>query len=158
MKRPTKYLVRTATISAIYATLTLAVYPLSYGAVQIRVSEALTILPLFFPEAVVGLAVGCFLANIPMGIWDMLIGTTATLIASIFTRLSRHIYLGVIPPIVANALLVPLIFLTMPDITTAYYVNVLTVGLGELLSVVGLGVPLYFALLRLKKAKPSLMD
>lgn len=158
MKKSTKYLVRAAVIAALYAALALAVYPLSYGPIQLRVSEALTVLPLFFPEAIVGLSVGCFIANIPMGIWDMLIGTAATLIAAVLTRLSKKIWLGIIPPVLTNAFLVPVIFLTMPDMTDPYLVSVLTVGLGELVSVVALGVPLYFALNRLRKSHPSLME
>ena len=149
---------RTAVISALYATLTLAVYPISYGPIQFRISEALTILPLFFAEAIPGLAIGCFIANIPMGIWDMVIGTTATLLASIATRYLKKIYLGVIPPVVFNAFLIPVVFLTMPEITEPYWFSVLTVGLGELVSVVALGVPLYFALTKLKKNHPSLMN
>ena len=118
---------RTAVISALYATLTLAVYPISYGPIQFRISEALTILPLFFAEAIPGLAIGCFIANIPMGIWDMVIGTTATLLASIATRYLKKIYLGVIPPVVFNAFLIPVVFLTMPEITEPYWFSVLTV-------------------------------
>jgi uncharacterized membrane protein len=158
MKKSTKFFVRAAVIAALYAAITLAVYPLSYGPIQLRVSEALTVLPLFFPEAVVGLTVGCFLANIPMGIWDMLIGAAATLIGAVFTRLSKRIWLGVFPPVIANAFLVPVIFLTVPGITEPYWYSVLTVGAGELISVLALGVPLYFALNRIKKSNPSLME
>ena len=158
MKKTTKFLVRSAVIAALYAALTLVITPLAYGPIQFRVSEALTILPLFFPEAIPGLTIGCFLANIPSGPWDMLIGAGATLIAAILTRLSRKIWLGVIPPVISNAFLVPVIFLTNPEITDPYWLSVLTVGGGELLSVVALGIPLYFALKKLSTRYPSLFD
>ena len=109
MNKTTKFLVRSAVIAALYAALTFAVASIAYTPIQFRVSEALTILPLFFPEAIPGLTIGCFLANIPSGPWDMFIGAGATLIAAILTRLSRKIWTGVIPPVLANAFLVPVI-------------------------------------------------
>ena len=87
--KTTRTLVRIAVISALYAGLTLVLAPISYGAIQVRVSEALTILPLFCWEAIPGLAIGCFIANLPMGLWDMLIGTLATLLAAFSTRLVK---------------------------------------------------------------------
>ena len=158
MKKTTKFLVRSAVIAALYATLTLVVYPLSYGPIQVRVSEAMTVLPLFFAEAIPGLTIGCFLANIPMGLWDMVIGATATLLASITTRMVKKVYFGVIPPVIVNALLVPVIFLTMGTSTEPYWINVLTVGAGELISVLALGVPLYFVMKRTAKKYPSLIN
>ncbi len=158
MNNGTKFLVRTAIISALYAVLTLVFAPISYGAVQVRISEALTILPLFCVEAIPGLAIGCFIANIPMGIWDMLIGTLATLLAAISTRALKKIYLGVIPPVLFNAFLVPLIFLTIPEMTDPYILNVLFVGLGELISVVAIGVPLYFGLKKTNERYPKLFN
>ena len=158
MNKTTKFLVRSAVIAALYAALTFAVAPIAYTPIQFRVSEALTILPLFFPEAIPGLTIGCFLANIPSGPWDMFIGAGATLIAAILTRLSRKIWTGVIPPVLANAFLVPVIFLTNPEITDPYWLSVLTVGGGELLSVVALGIPLYFALKRLAKRYPKFFE
>ncbi len=146
MNRKTYFITLTAVIAALYTALTLAVYPISYGVLQFRVSEALCILPLFYVEAIPGLFIGCFIANIASGPMDMLIGSAATLIAAVLTYFSRKIYLGIIPPIVVNALLVPVIFLTIPDIKTGYFLNVLTVGAGQILAVAGLGIPLYFLL------------
>lgn len=158
MKKTTKFLVRSAVIAALYATLTLVVYPLSYGPIQVRVSEAMTVLPLFFAEAIPGLTIGCFLANIPMGLWDMVIGATATLLASVTTRMVKKVYFGVIPPVIFNALLVPVIFLTMGTSTEPYWINALTVGAGELISVLALGVPLYFVMKRTARKYPSLIN
>ncbi len=148
---------RSAVISALYATLTLVLAPFAFGPVQFRISEALTILPLFCVEAIPGLAVGCLIANIFSGsMWDILIGTTATLLASICTRLVKKIYWGVIPPIIFNAFLVPIVFLTIPSVTEPYFVSVLMVGASELVSVIGLGVPLYFALKKISQKTPVL--
>ncbi|MBR2989087.1 MAG: QueT transporter family protein [Clostridia bacterium] len=158
MKRTTKFVARTAIICALYTALTFVFGAFSYGPIQVRVSEALTILPLFCVEAIPALALGCFLSNIPMGIWDMIIGTFATLLASVLTRYSRKFYWGVIPPVVINALLVPLIFLTMPGVSGAYWFNALTVGLGQAISVCGLGIPLYFALKKADQHYPKLFN
>lgn len=142
--KKTVVLVRAAVIAAMYAALTLVTYTFSYGNIQFRVSEALTVLPLFYFEAIPGLFVGCLLANIASTPMDMLIGPIATLIAAILTYISRKWYLGILPPIIINALAVPVIFLSMPEMPI-YWVNVLTVGIGQVLSVAGLGIPLYFA-------------
>lgn len=135
MKSATVKLVRTAVIAALYAALTLVLAPISYGAVQFRLSEALTILPLLCPEAIVGLTVGCFLANIPSGLWDMFLGALATAVAATLTRVSKKWYFGVIPPVVVNAFAVPLIIiLGSGGLETTYFMTVLTVGLGQLVS------------------------
>ena len=84
--------VRGAAIAAIYAALTLALAPISYGAVQVRVSEALTVLPFFMPHsAVPGLFLGCLLANFlgGAGIWDVIFGSAATLVAAMITARCR---------------------------------------------------------------------
>lgn len=142
--KTTLMLVRAAVIAALYAVVTLLILPFSFGPIQLRISEALTILPLFYFEAIPGLAIGCLIANMASGPIDMVLGTLATLIAASLTFVLRKIYLGVWPPIIINALVVPLIFLTIPDITTPYFINVLTVGAGQLISVLALGIPLYF--------------
>ena len=152
MRNATLKLVRTAVIAALYAALTLAVAPVAYGAVQFRISEALTILPLFCPEAIVGLTIGCFLANIPSGLWDMFLGALATLVAATLTRVSRKWYFGIIPPVVVNAFTVPLIIiLGAGGLDTTYFACVFSVGLGQLVSVCALGIPLYFGLDKLNR-------
>ena len=144
--RTTKYLARTAMIAALYAAVTLIAAPISFGSVQFRISEALTVLPLLYVEAVPGLAISCLLANIASTPWDMLFGTTATLLAALATCFSRRLWIGVWPPIVFNMFLVPVVFLFMPDFPYPYWFNVLTVGLGQLGAVLLLGVPLYYGL------------
>ena len=82
-------LTRGAIIAALYAAITLLLAPISYGEVQVRIAEALTLLPILLPEAVPALTIGCLLANILGGttIFDILFGTLATLLAAICTRL-----------------------------------------------------------------------
>ncbi|MFR6641784.1 MAG: QueT transporter family protein [Christensenellales bacterium] len=152
MRNATLKLVRTAVIAALYAALTLVLMPSAYGVIQFRISEALTILPLFCPEAIVGLTIGCFLANIPSGLWDMFLGALATLVAATLTRVSRKWYFGIIPPVVVNAFAVPLIIiLGAGGLDTTYFACVLTVGLEQLVSVCALGIPLYFGLDKLNR-------
>lgn len=142
---------RGAIIAALYAGLTILLEPISYGPLQFRVAEALTILPLFFVEAIPGLTIGCFLANAYMyGPVDMILGSLATLVAAVLTRYSKKIWLGVIPPIVINAFVVPLILLLVGE-EVAYWFTVLTVMAGQAGAVIGIGLPLYFALKPLVK-------
>ena len=133
-------------IAALYAALTLGFQAISYGPVQFRVSEALTLLPAVFPEAVPGLAVGCLISNLfnPMGatVYDVVFGTLATLMAAVLTqRIKGSIWLRALPPVLCNAVIIGLV------ITYAYgvdllWMNMLTVGLGQAVVCYVLGVPL----------------
>ena len=105
----TRTLVRAALIAALYTVLTLLLQPLSYGEVQIRFSEALTLLPILLPEAVPALAVGCLLANILGGctIFDIVFGTLATLLAALCTRRLRdRFWLAALMPVLFNGVIV----------------------------------------------------
>ena len=107
----TMFLVQAAAIGAIYVVLTLLFAPLSYGEVQVRFSEALTILPYFTPAAIPGLFVGCILSNLLGGAIpvDIIFGSIATLIGAVFTYKLRGSskWLAPLPPIVANTVIVP---------------------------------------------------
>ena len=109
-----KSLARAGMIAAIYAALTLIFAPISFNAVQFRISEAMTVLPILLPEAVPGLAVGCLVANILGGaaLPDVIGGTLATLIAAILTRtLRKKPVLAMASPVVINGLIVgPLVY------------------------------------------------
>ncbi len=98
-------------IAAVYAAATYfsAALGIAYGPIQFRISEALTILPVFTPAAIPGLAVGCLLGNIssPYGVWDVIFGTMATLIAAVFSRKLRNIRLKGLPLL---SLLMPVLF------------------------------------------------
>ena len=105
----TRALTRAAIIAALYAALTLLLAPISYGEIQVRLSEALTVLPVIMPEAVPALAIGCLLANILGGcpIYDIVFGTLATFLAAVCTRaLRRHVRAAASMPVVFNALIV----------------------------------------------------
>ena len=105
------FLAQGAMIAAIYVVLTLVFAPFSYGEVQVRISEALTILPLFTPAAIPGLFVGCLISNILGGcvLPDIIFGSLATLIGAVGTYMLRrqNKFLAPLPPIIANVLIVP---------------------------------------------------
>lgn len=127
--------------AALYTVLTLAIaaFGLANGAVQIRVSEALTVLPYFTPAAVPGLFVGCVLSNILIGapIWDVIFGSLATLIGAVGTYfLGKYVnkWLSSVPPILANALIIPFVLRFAYGAEEALPFLMLTVGLGEVIS------------------------
>lgn len=153
----TRAISRAAVIAALYTVLTLACAPIAYGPIQFRISEAMVLLPLICSEAVIGLTLGCFLSNIFTSPWDMLLGSLATLSAALLTLALRKVWLGWIPPVALNGLIVPVVFL-LTDIPGAYWFNALTVAAGELAVVVVLGIPLFMGLKNLKKRYPTLFD
>ena len=133
-----------AMIAALYLALTLAFQAVSFGAVQLRVSEALTLLPALFPQAIPGLAVGCFLGNLLAGanVYDVVFGTLATLLAAYGARrLRKNVWLAALPPVAANGVAVGLV-LTYAYGVDALWLNMLTVALGEGVVCYALGVPL----------------
>ena len=145
-RRNTKSLCLSALIAALYAALTLAFQPISYGAVQFRISEALTLLPVLFPQAVPGLTLGCLISNLfnPMGatVYDVVFGTLATMIAALLTwRMRANIWLRALPPVLCNAVIVGLV-LTYAYGIDMLWLNMLTVGLGEAVVCYLLGVPM----------------
>ena len=100
---------RAALIAALYAALTLLLAPISYGELQIRIAEALTVLPIVLPEAVPALAVGCLLANVLGGctVLDIVFGTLATLLAALCTRALRSRFaLAAAMPVLFNGVMV----------------------------------------------------
>lgn len=157
-------LTRSALIAAMYAALTLlaSLFGLAFGPIQVRVSEALTILPVFSAASIPALSVGCLLANLiglftgnPLGWMDMIFGTAATLIAAVLTYLLRNIrwrnlpVLASLPPVICNAVIVGL------ELTFALHGSflpgmfgwyALTVGAGQAVACIGLGLPLYAVL------------
>ena len=129
-------------IAALYAGLTILLQAFSFGAVQVRVSEAMTLLPLLTPAAIPGLAIGCFIANLICSTWqDWVFGTMATLIAAILTRkLRKNVYLAAAMPVLANALIIgPMLYWMFGG---SWLLNILTVGVGEAIACFLLGIPL----------------
>lgn len=151
--KKTLFLARAAMIAALYVALTYLAAALGLSgqaAIQIRFSEALCILPYFTAAAVPGLTLGCLLANIFTGahILDILLGTLATLLGAIGTRLLRKWrFLTPLPPILANTLIIPFV-LRYAYFTTdvGMWYLFLTVGVGEILSAGVLGLFLQFCL------------
>lgn len=132
-------IVKAGAIAGVYVVLTFvsAVFGLSSGAIQVRLSEALCVLPIFMPQAVPGLFVGCALANtltggLPM---DILFGSLATLIGAVGTRcLRKNKALALVPPIMANTLIIPFVLKFTYGIPKSIWYFMLTVGLGEVIS------------------------
>jgi uncharacterized membrane protein len=140
-----KYIAQAGIIAALYAAITIVLAPISYGPVQIRVSEALTVLPYLTPSAIPGLFLGCLLANVygGLGIYDIIGGSLLTLIAGFFTYLlskKGKPILAPFPPVLFNAFGVSLylhFLFKMP-----YWLTVVYVGGGEIVACYLLGYPL----------------
>ena len=152
--KKTAYLTQAAMIAAVYVALTYIFAPISFREIQVRISEALTILPVFTPAAVPGLFVGCLLGNLLGGalIPDVVFGSLATLIGAVFTRMLRnaHPFLTPVPPILSNTLIIPFVLRYAYAIDLPIPLMMLTVCLGEVISCGALGMLLYFALRKRK--------
>ncbi len=143
--KTSEFWVQAAVIGSLYAALTLLLSPISYGVMQVRVSEALTVLAMLTPAAIPGLTVGCFFANFlgPNGLMDAVLGTMATLLGAVGTYKLRHrFYWAPMPPVVANAVIVGLMLHYVYGVPISPLYCVLWVGLGELISCYGIGLPL----------------
>lgn len=151
-------LCRAGVIAALYVALSYLVQPFAFGAVQMRLSEALTVLPLFFIESVPALFIGCLLTNLGgLGVYDIIIGSFTTLFAAICTyftgKLIKNKYLkffiGILFPVVFNAFTVPLVLLLSGIEIQGYFIETLIIGAGELAAVGLFGGALYFSTYRL---------
>ena len=146
------FLTQAAMIAAIYVVLTYVFAPFSFGEVQIRISEALTILPLFTPAAIPGLFAGCLVGNIIGGaiLPDIIFGSIATLIGAAGTYMLRQKkpVFGTLPPIIANIVIVPFVLRYGYGVALPIPFMMLTVGIGEVASCLVLGLVLYTALSR----------
>ena len=159
-----RYLVQAAVIAAIYAVLTLLASSLNlaYGPVQFRISEFLTVLPMFTPAAIPGLTLGCFLANLasPFGPVDWIFGSVATFLAAV-VRIKDIPFLVPMAPVLFNALVVGVELACFSDVGfgfqnfswVAFGYNALTVGAGELVICYALGLPFAVFLLKTSLAK-----
>lgn len=139
MHSSTRYWTRAAIIAALYVALTLlaSVLGLASGVIQVRISEALTILPVFTQAAVPGLTAGCLLANLMTGCapWDVVFGTLATFLGAIGTRALRNRpVLATLPPILSNTLIVPFVLSRVYGVPDSIPYLMLTVGIGEFIS------------------------
>ncbi len=132
------FMTQAAMIAAIYVVLCLVFEPISYGAIQTRVAEALTVLPFFTPAAIPGLFVGCLIGNILGGavLPDIIFGSLATLIGAVCTwklRDQKH-WIAALPPVVANICIVPFVLRYAYGVMLPIPLMMLTVGIGEVIS------------------------
>ena len=140
MNKKVKIITQGAAIAAMYTVLTIfaGAFNLAGGAIQLRISEALTILPYFTISAVPGLFIGCLISNIILGgvIWDIIFGSLATLIGAIITYFLRtkNKFLAPIGPIVSNTLIIPFVLSYAYGVEEAMWFLFLTIGAGEFLS------------------------
>ncbi|WP_459841636.1 QueT transporter family protein [Halanaerocella petrolearia] len=132
-----------ASIAAIYVVITLIFAPFSYGPIQVRISEALTIIPFYFgPWSAIGLWIGCMIANIfgGLGIIDIIFGSILTLVAGLLTSKAPNKWLAGIFPVIINALGVALIL--KYTVGAPYWITSLYIGIGETISVYIIGIPI----------------
>lgn len=132
-------LCRGAVIAALYVVLTYvsAAMGLASGAIQVRLSEALCVLPVFTPAAVPGLFIGCMAANLLTGcaLWDVVFGSLATLIGAMLCRVMRsRPVLALLPNILANTVIVPFVLMYVYGVAETFWYLALTVGIGEIIS------------------------
>ena len=155
----TRYLTRGALIAALYVELTYVstVFGLSSGAIQFRISEALCILPIFMPEAIPGLFIGCILSNIVSGcmIWDILFGSLATLIGAVGAFLLRGLptkfrWAATLPNLLSNMIIVPFVLMYAYGVEGGFFALSLSVGIGEAVCGVIGGSVLYYSVKDMK--------
>lgn len=152
-KNKVMFISQGAIIAALYVALTHIsnIAGLASGAIQIRLSEALTVLPVFTPAAIPGLFIGCLLSNLTTGCipWDIIVGSAATLIGAIGTYALRKYPLAAsIPPIIANAVIVPFVLAYAYGFEGTIPYFMLTVGIGEIICCGVIGTLLMSALRR----------
>lgn len=156
-------IVVTSVIAALYVVLTAisGAFGLSYSGVQFRLSEALTILPVFSPYAITGLTLGCFISNLasPFGIIDIIFGTLSTFISAHLTRMLANVtlkkipILAPLPPIIVGSVFIGAILAFLLPQGFSFYVfiiSTLSVSVGQFAVCYGLGIPLFFLINKLK--------
>lgn len=162
MNKKTKKIVYGALIAALYAVMTIALAPISYGQIQVRVAEALTVLPFFSSYSILGLFVGCIIANMVggNGVFDIVFGSLATLISAVITyyigksNLKYKRYLAPLPPVVINVVIIGIelnVVFKLPLVA-----SMLWVGLGEMVACYVLGLPLLLYIDKNEKIKEML--
>ncbi len=160
-KNRINYIINSALIAAAYIGLTFLgnIFGLSYGPIQLRISEILTILPIFTSAAIPGLTVGCFIANIAsFNILDIIFGSTATFFAACLTYLFRNIkfkklpLLAIASPVIINALVIGLeisiFFLPQGFYYFGFLISALQIGISQFIICFGLGIPFYYTLIK----------
>jgi len=145
------YIIRVAMIAAIYVVLNIIFAPISYGPIQVRIAEALVVLPFIDPSAIIGLFLGCILANVygGLGMVDIMGGSLCTLVAAYLTYKVKNPKLAPLPPVLINAFGVSIYLHLLFDLP--YWITVLYIGIGEVIACYILGYPLLLLLIKNKK-------
>lgn len=167
MQKKIRQIVFAGVLAALYAALTIILSFMSFGPIQFRIAEALTVLPYFSPFAIAGLSVGCFVSGLIASpyMWaDILFGTFATLLGAVCTYLLSKkqnkvtFFLAPLPTVLANTFIIgAVITLFTPDVSAslpAFFMNSATVGLGEIVCCYGLGLPLMYFIKKHRGALP----
>ena len=143
-----KRIASNAIVAALYFVLTVATSAFSYGAIQVRIAEALVLLCFFRKDYIIGVTLGCLLANLfstmPMPILDMVFGTLATLISSVAIAFMKKLFIATLFPVIANAFVVGAELYFM--LQEPFWMSCLTVGIGEFIAVSVLGYTLFMIL------------
>lgn len=152
----TKNMTVVAMIAAIYVLLTYLFAPLSFNYIQFRVSEVLTVLPFFTRLAIPGLFIGTIISNLlsPAGIYDVIFGSLATLLAAYLTSLMKNRYLAPLPPVIINAVIIGILLGSIGGLPVSIPWLILYVGIGELGVCYLLGLPFIFLLERYRHVLP----
>ncbi len=161
VSRSTK-IARAGVIACLYVSLTLAFQPIGYGPIQARISECLCILPLFYAEAIPALFIGCIIANIfGGGIYDILLGSLATLLAATATyligkaikkdgKILKPLF-GSLPPVLFNAAIIPVVLILCGIAEYTYWVQFALIAGGEALVIIPFGMLLYHLIRMFRK-------
>lgn len=143
-----KVLVKIAITAALYAVATMAIAPLSYGAVQFRFSEVMTLLAFVDPVYIPGLVLGCALSNLysPLGIVDVIVGTAATFLSVYMISKTKHLFIASLWPTVMNSIIVGAeLFFVLHQ---PFWISAAYVAIGEFVVVTCIGYPLFKLLMK----------
>ena len=169
MSKNTLKYVRAGVIGALYVVLSLITLPIASGAIQLRVAEGLTLLPLIFPESIPALFIGCLLFNFisALPIYDVLLGSLITLVASVLTYIvgkliknkALKVFVGGLFPVLLNAIFLPIIWLAFTgELSYVYGLSVLFIFLGQAVSVYTVGTITYVTIDRLRDKKLKFLE
>ncbi len=151
--KTSSFIAKTAIIAALYAVITIVLAPISYGQLQFRVSEILTVLPYFTPAAIPGLFIGCLLSNIfsPNGILDIIVGSLSTLAAAFLSHKMKKKWLVPLPPVVINGIFIGLMLSCLYQLPLV--LTILYVAAGQAAVCYGLGLPFLYLMEKMELSK-----
>ena len=166
MSKTTKLIARAGIVGALYVILSMTAFPVASGFIQLRLGEALTILPLLFPEVSIGLMLGCAITGIITGcpIIDVAFGSLITLCAGLLTALigkklkktGLKFFVGGLFPVLMNALLLPLVwYWCYGKLELVYFMQVLSLFISQSVAIFGVGSAVYFPIKKMQEKKPS---